>query len=277
MPRPTRLPHSSLLLLASISLALPATASALDPNTEDPRAIAQAVEDRDDGDRGKAKLTLTLKDSSGRSRTRKLSQRSMKFGGGTKTLMFFEAPADVRNTGLLSVDYDDGKKEDDQWLYLPSLHKSTRISTSDKSGSFMGTDITYADMTKKDPDNYDYKLLEKSVKVGGEECWLIESRPRTDKEKKETGYVKTHMWISKSKLMPVQVKAWVKEGKKLKYIKFSSFEQVDGIWVSRRMAVRTVRGKKVESETLFETNQVRFNQADVTETDFSERRLEKGI
>ena len=32
--------------------------------------------------------------------------------------MRFSAPADVKNTGLLSVDYDDGAKDDDQWLYL---------------------------------------------------------------------------------------------------------------------------------------------------------------
>ena len=61
--------------------------------------------------------------------------------------MIFESPSDVQNTGLLSVDYD-GAKDDDQWLYLPSLHKATRISSGDKSGSFMGTDFTYSDMTQ---------------------------------------------------------------------------------------------------------------------------------
>lgn len=263
--------------LAVCMLSLPPTALALDPNTTDARAIAKAVEERPTGDRGTAHVTLTLEDSSGRERVRKLRQQSKDFDGGTKTIMFFESPADVRNTGLLSIDYDDGKKEDDQWLYLPSLHKSTRISTSDKSGSFMGTDITYSDMTKKDPDEYDYELIEQSVKVGDEDCWVIEARPRTEKEKKETGYVKTQTWISKSKLMPVQVKAWVSEGKKLKYIKFSNIEKVDGIWIAKRMAVRTVRGKTVESQTLFEMTNVRFNQDSVTDDQFTERRLEKGL
>ena len=40
-------------------------------------------------------------------------------------------PGDVANTGLLSIDYDDGAKDDDQWLYLPSLKKTTRISSGD--------------------------------------------------------------------------------------------------------------------------------------------------
>jgi outer membrane lipoprotein-sorting protein len=277
-PRPTsRSPRHVATLAACLLWASAAPALALDPGTTDARKVAQAVEGRADGDKGTSRVTLTLKDNSGRERVRKLVQQSLDFAGGEKTLMFFEAPADVRNTGLLSIDYEDGKKEDDQWLYLPSLHKSTRISTSDKSGSFMGTDLTYSDMTRKDPDAYDYSMVEQSTRVGDDECWLIEARPRTDKEKKETGYLKTHTWVSKSKLLPVQVKAWVKEGKKLKYIKFTELAQVDGIWVAKRLVVRTVRGKTVESETVMELADVRFNQPSVTDAQFSERRLEQGL
>ena len=271
-------PKLSLRNALPLCVALSAsTALAVPPGETDPRKIAQAVEDRPTGDKGTAKITLTLTDSNGRKRERKLRQQTMDFTDGTKTIMFFESPADVRNTGLLSVDYDKAGKDDDQWLYLPSLHKSTRISTSDKSGSFMGTDITYADMTAKDPDAYDYKMLQQSVKVDGEDCWLIEARPRTDKEKKETGYLKTQTWISKSKLMPVQVKAWVIEGKKLKYIKFSDIAQIDGIWIFKKMAVRTMRNNKVESQTLFLMSDVKFNQPAVSDEQFTQRRLEQGI
>lgn len=272
-------PRAAGALMLCLATATPALA--LDPNTTDARAIAKAVEDRYDGDNSTSKVTLTLIDSSGRKRVRKTRNMSKNFDGGTKSLMFFESPADVRNTGLLSIDYDDGAKDDDQWLYLPSLHKSTRISTSDKSGSFMGTDITYSDMTKKDIEVYDYRIIEQSVQVDGEDCWVIESRPKTDKEKKETGYLKTHVWISKSKLMPLQMKAWVIEGKKLKYMKFSDFQQLpakDGkVWSAGRMEVRTMRGKNVESTTILTTDQLKFEDPSVTDDQFSERRLEKGI
>jgi hypothetical protein len=269
--------HPRALLLGSLTFGLTLTAHALDPNEKDPRKIAEAVENRPSGDRGTMLTTLTLEDASGRQRVRKLRQQALDFPGGTKTLMFFESPADVRNTGLLSIDYDDGHKDDDQWLYLPSQHKSTRISSADKSGSFMGTDITYADMTKKDIDDYDYSVIEQSVKVGDEDCWLIEARPRTEQEKRETGYLKTHTWISKSKLMPMQVKAWVIEGKKLKYMKFTELKQVDGIWVAGKLAVRTMRGDELESQTTMQMQEVKFNQPTVTEDQFSERRLEQGL
>lgn len=281
MLRTPQSPEVRTVALTLLCLAVASPALALDPNSTDARAIALAVQDRYDGDNSTSKVTLTLIDSSGRKRVRKTRQMSKEFADGTKSLMFFESPADVRNTGLLSVDYDDGGKDDDQWLYLPSLHKSTRISTSDKSGSFMGTDISYSDMTKKDIKVYDYKIVQQSVKIDGDDCWVIEARPKTDKEKKETGYLKTHTWISKSKLMAVQVKAWVIEGKKLKYIKFSDFKQLPAkngkVWTAGRMEVRTMRNKSVESTTVLTTDGLRFEDPSVTDDQFSERRLEQGI
>lgn len=113
--------------------------------------------------------------------------------------------------------------------------------------------------------------------VDGEACWVIESRPRTEKEKKETGYLKTQVWISKQKMMPLQVKSWVLEGKKLKFIKFADVRKIQGIWVGHTMTVRTMRGSEVESTTTFALQDVKFEQAGVTAEQFSERRLEQGL
>jgi hypothetical protein len=192
-------------------------------------------------------------------------------------LLLFESPADVRNTGVLTINYDGSDREDDQWLYLPSLKKSTRISSSGKAGAFMGSDISYADITERDSEVYEHKLLEQSTMVDGEECWLIESRPMTEKEKTETGYVKQHMWISKSKLMPLQGKAWVKKGRKLKYLKNTEFKKVDGIWVPFKMTVRTAKNGKVDSTTVLTFHDVKLKDAKVDEGEFTQRRLEQGL
>ena len=266
-----------LSLITSLSLLLGAEALAISPETTDAREIMAAVENRDIGDRATSRLSITITDKAGRERTRGVQSRSMEFEAGRKQLMLFESPADVRNAGLFSVDYDDGAKADDQWLYLPSLGKTTRISSADKSGSFMGTDLTYSDMTKRDPDVYDYTLVEASTQVGGEDCWLIESRPKTDKEKSETGYLKTHVWISKAKLIPIQVKAWVAEGKRLKYTQFKDVREVDGIWVAQQILVRTVRNGEPESSSALVFTEMKFNDESVVVDDFSERRLEQGL
>ena len=262
-------------LLAAL-LAFPALASAVPPTTQDPRAIVEAMESRDTGSSSTLKLGITIADKAGRDRTRSVQVRTMEFEGGTRQLILFEKPADLRNAGFLSIDYSDGAKADDQWLYLPSLGRTTRIASADKSGSFMGTDLTYADMTRKDPDAYTYKMLQQSVMVDGEDCWLIEATPRTEKEKKETGYAKSHLWVSKDKLLALQVKAWVIEGKRIKYTKLSDLKQVDGVWVAHKVVVRTMRGKELESVSTLVTSDMKLNAA-VKESDFTEQRLERGL
>ncbi len=271
---PTRL---GLAAAIAITLALPTVAAALAPETTDAKVIMQAVEDRATLDKVRVRIQMTITDKSGSTRSRVVQSRTMKFTGGTKQVLFFESPADVRNTAMLSVDWDDGAKDDDQWLWLPSLHKATRISGGDRSGAFMGSDFSYADMTKKDPKQYDYKIVKQSAKVRGEECWVIEARPRSDKEMKETGYVKSLVWVSKSKLLPVQMKTWVREGKKLKFMIAEELKQVGGVWIPHKMTMRTVQGREVQSTTVLSFVDYKANQADVKESDFTQRRLEQGL
>jgi len=264
-------------LIAVIALLIPGVAFGVSPETTDAKAIMDAVESQAKLDKIKSRIVMSITDKARRKRERAVRSMSMVFEGGTRQLMLFESPADVRNTGLLSVDYDDGAKDDDQWLYLPSLHKSTRISSGQKSGSFMGTDLSYSDMTKNDPAHFEYVVLKQSVKAGGEPCWVIESRPKTQKAKDETGYVKSHVWVSKSKLIPVQVKAWVREGRKLKFIKFGDVKQLGGIWVPHKIMAKTVRGKEVQSTTVIQITEQTINNADVVADKFTQRQLEAGL
>lgn len=274
-------PPLGLLAIAAALLLLGGSASPalaqVAPDSTDAKAIMKAVEESVEGDKVKSRITMTITDRAGRTRTRVVKSRSLLFEGGAKQIMVFESPADVQGTGLLSVDYDDGAKNDDQWLYLPSLHKSTRISSSGRSGSFMGTDFSYSDMTQADPSHYDYKILVPSVKVEGEDCWQIEARPITDKAKTETGYLKSQIWVSKAKLKPLQIKSWVRAGKKLKYITFKDYKKVGGIWAPHKLTARTKRGKTIQSTTVISFSELSYGNAEVTDEIFSQRQLEKGL
>ena len=274
----------AVLILAIIGLLGTSVAHAEStPNVDpaNPRSIMDAVKAQATGDKVISQMEMTITDKDGRKRTRTVESRALDFPEGTKQIMVFQTPADIKGTGLLSIDYEDGAKDDDQWLYLPSLHKSTRISSGDKSGSFMGTDLSYADMTESDPAHYKYTMLKESTKVKldgqAEECWLIESRPITEKAKKETGYVKSFVWVSKEKMMPIQIKAMIRKGKKTKYIKFRGVKKVDGLWTAHAIIAMTKRGKKVESTTQLIFHKMSYNNANVVPNDFSLERLEQGL
>ncbi|MGM0578453.1 MAG: outer membrane lipoprotein-sorting protein [Myxococcota bacterium] len=268
----------STLAAALVTLAAgPAAAADVSPDETDPRTIMDAVDDRPTGDRSLGRMKMVIIDANGSKRVRLVRTRSMEFDESTRQLLLFESPADVRNTGLLTIDWDEGDKSDDQWLYLPSLRKSTRISSGEKSGSFMGSDLTFHDMTRRATDQYDYEMLKQSARVKGEPAWLIGVRPRTDRAKEESGYVKSKVWISKSKLVPLQAKHWVREGRKLKYMKFQKYRKVDGILVAHEISARTVQGDEVLSTTILTLSDLSFDNEEVSEADFTQRRLEQGL
>jgi len=189
--------------------------------------------------------------------------------------MFFLAPADVKDTGFLTFDYDDDSRDDDQWLYLPALKKTKRIAAGDKSGSFMGSDFSYADLTERPLDLYEYELLQHS-EVRGVPVWVIQAVPRTEEEVDETGYTKTVSFVRKDNYVVIRTKSWVKKGNRHKYFDVKKLEQIDGIWTATEMHMATKKGKKVLHRTVLKNSSVKFNQ-DLGEDLFSIRRLEKGL
>jgi outer membrane lipoprotein-sorting protein len=239
------------------------------------RQIMEQVDARDDGDNQVSDMEMILIDKNEKKRVRKIRAFSKDKGDDTLRLMFFIEPADVEDTAFLTYDYDQSDKDDDQWIYLPALRKTKRIATSDKSGSFMGSDFTYSDMTKRDLDDYDYTLL-KEVKVGDADAWLIQAVPRTKEVIDRTGYTKSVLYVRKDNFMVIRGVHWVKKGNRLKYMDVKKLIVIDGIWVATEMHMTTKQGKSTRHKTIMTFANVRFNQ-DLKEDFFSIRRMEKGL
>ena len=153
-------PGSRAAALAALVLA--AVPAAAEPPTG--REIMERVDARDDGDNSDVQdLEMVLIDKRGASSAcASCARYGRDVGEDKQSIMFFLSPADVEDTGFLTYDYDDPARDDDQWLYLPALTKTKRIASSDKSGSFMGSDFSYADMTERPLDHYDYTLMKEA-------------------------------------------------------------------------------------------------------------------
>lgn len=259
------------LLLVAIALnAAPASAGELTA-----REIMEKADARDDGDNMIANMEMVLIDKKGQERVRKIKTFSKDKGKDTLKLMFFMEPADVKDTGFLTYDYYSGERDDDQWLYLPELHKTKRIASSDKSSAFMGSDFSYADMTRRVLDEWKYKLL-KEAEVRDHKVWLIEAMPANKTIEDRYGYTKSVLFVRQDLFMVVRAVHWVKEGKKLKYLDIKKLEQIDGIWVGTEIHMKTNKGKQTTHRSVFKWHNIKFNQ-DLDEKLFTVRRLEKGI
>ena len=258
-------------IIISAAIMLPEKAFALSG-----REIMEKVNDRDVGNRSISEMEMILIDKKGNKRVRKLKSYGLEQGKNSKSLMFFITPADVKNTGFLTYDYDESGKEDDQWLFLPALRKTKRIAAGDKSGSFMGSDLNYSDMSSPDLDLYDYTLM-KETEVKGNKVWQIKSVPKTKAEAEKSGYSKSVVFIRQDNYVMIRGVHWVYKKKRNKYLDVRKLEKIDGIWISTEMHVTTKSGKKTLHKTILKQNNIKFNQVEVNEDLFTIRRLEKGL
>jgi hypothetical protein len=261
------------LFLGSLTLASPAAAEELSG-----RQIMDRVDARDTGDDGISDMEMILIDKRGQQRVRKIRTFSKKYGEGGEDdygIMFFLSPADVKDTGFLTYDYDDADKDDDQWLFLPALKKTKRIAAGDKSGSFMGSDFSYADMSDRPLDRYDFTLM-KETEVEGHKVWQVEAIPKTEKEIDETGYTRRISFVRQDNFVVIQSLGFLKKGKRLRYFKVNSLEIIDDIWVPTEMQMTTKKGKTTLHKTVLKNSNIKFGQ-DLSEAYFTVRQLEKGL
>jgi hypothetical protein len=260
-----------LALAMGVAALLEGTAAAAPSGRE----IMERVDARDTGDNAVQDLEMVLIDKRGSERVRSLRSFRRDVGEDTQSILFFLSPADVRETGFLTYDYDGIDRDDDQWLYLPALKKTKRIASGDKSGSFMGSDFSYADMTDRELEFYDYELLQED-EVDGHPVWIVQAIPNEEKEIEETGYTRSIFFVRKDNDVVIRAKSWVKKGERNKYMEVKQLDRIDGIWVPTEIHMTTKKGSATLHKTVLKASHVRFNQS-IGADEFTVRRLEKGL
>ena len=238
------------------------------------REIMQRVNDRDDGDNATADLEMLLIDKYGNERRREIRSYSKDYGDDTHQIIFFLSPADVKDTGFLTYDYDGVEQDDDQWLYLPALKKTKRIASTDQSGSFLGSDFAYADLTRRPLDRYDFELM-KETEVRGAKAWQILATPKVPAEIERTGYTKSVVFVLQDNYVVVRAASWLDKGNKVKYLDVKQLEKIDGIWVAVETEMATKRGRETLHKTVLRTAKIAFDQGH-DDAVFTTRQLEKG-
>ena len=121
----------------------------------------------------------------------------------------FDSPESVRGTVLLTHAHK--AAEDDLWLFLPAAKRVRRISAGGKSGSFMGSEFTYEDLTPFVLSKYSYTRMADET-VDGKPCYQVERRPRTE----GSGYTRQLLWLDKEHLAPVKIEYYDRKNDLLK-------------------------------------------------------------
>ncbi len=182
---------------------------------------------------------------------------------GDKSLSVFSWPADVNGTKLLTWTHK--KRDDDQWLYLPALKRIKRISSRNKSGSFMGSEFAYEDLASQEVEKYRYRFL-KEEKFKDRDCWKMERFPVD----KRSGYKRQVVWSDKGYMNPVKIEYFDRKNELLKHALFKGYKKYGKYWRFGEIEMSNVQTKK-RSVLRWENRKLG---AEVDEEDFTADALE---
>ena len=230
--------------------------------------VIQNVYDRPEGNDMESELTMSLINSRGDKRVREIKQFSKDMGDVEKKIMFFQAPADVRNTSFMNWSYDEEGKDDDQWIYLPALKKTKRISSDSKSDSFMGSDFTYDDLGDRHPTSDNHKILREET-LNGEECYVVESLPKDE----EYMYSKTITWVIKDKWIGLKKDFYDEDGEMLKTLTVKKYDKIKGYWIQSESEMINIQKNHTTHMNL---SDIKIDTG-ISNNKFTERMMKRGI
>lgn len=203
-------------------------------------------------------------------------------GFAYKDLVIFTGPTAVKGLATLTWTYIDPDRDQDQWLWLPSLKKIRKISVAQSDDSFMGSEFTVEEITTRRFEDETYQLLKEEKFKGftsefnkktyhqGTDCFIIEAKPK----RSPWYYSKRIVWIDKNTGGDIFHEIYDPNGKLYKAA-FKNYEikNVNG----RDYATQTyleVKNLRNGYKTVIEMKDIKFDQG-LSEDEFTEKALSR--
>lgn len=169
----------------------------------------------------RAKMIISAKDGS--TTERLVDQYSSYVGGRTRTVVIFQKPPSVAGTRFLTI--ENPGKDDDRWIFLPSLGKIRRISGGEGSNSFVGTDFSYDDISSTDRKvDLDNHTLLKQEDYQGKTCYVIQSIPKDAAYQ----YSKMISWIDIKTLVAYKLELYDHQDRLVKVMEVQDLKDIQG-------------------------------------------------
>ncbi|PDH43917.1 MAG: outer membrane lipoprotein-sorting protein [Flavobacteriales bacterium MED-G15] len=250
-------------IIFSLFLTLPLLLSAQTDEEKGAQIVAAAIE----ADRGfgssTVDLKMVLKNKNGQISERTLSNKTLELDeDGDKSMIVFTSPKDIKGTSTLTFTHKVGA--DDQWLFLPSIQRTKRISSSNKSGPFVGSEFAYEDLSSVELEKNTYKFLKQEG-----DLLYVEQDPVDPK----SGYKKRIAVYNKAKDYRLEeIEFYDRKGALLKTLTYTDYKLYkDKFWRANKFEMVNHQSKK---ETLLFFNNYNF-EVNLKEGDFTEIALRR--
>ncbi len=259
---------NALLLFLIMPLLLPQNAASAETPEEKGLAIAMEADRQDNGFNDyTSDMLMILKNKHGKESNRKIRINALEVeNDGDKSLTIFDNPRDVKGTAFLNYTHKIG--DDDQWLYMPALKRVKRISSRNKSGSFMGSEFSYEDISSQEVEKYTYQWI-RDEEYEGQQCFVVNFYPV---DKKNSGYTRQLNWIDKKEYRPLKTEFFDKKKSHLKTLTFSGYRiYLDKYWRADKLHMINHQNGK---STILEFSSYKFRTG-LKATDFNKNSLKR--
>lgn len=260
--------YTTIVAIAAIGLSTAVDAKQMDGNTSNKGLwIAQQVDTYDSGFINQTATTnMILTNKHGQVSKRTMRIRILEVhGDGDKSLTVFDTPRDVKGTAFLSFSHATGS--DDQWIYLPALKRVKRISASNKSGPFMGSEFSYEDLSSQEVDKYTYKYLRKET-VAGVNGHVVVRFPVDS----NSGYSKQIVWVDEAHWRVHKIEFYDRKTELLKTLVYNTYQRYPNKkWRADEMLMTNHQSGK---KTALQWREIKFGQA-ISERDFNKTSLKR--
>ena len=182
-----------------------------------------------------SKNSMEIIKKNGKKRILKLLNKSK--DNSKKQMLWFLEPKDDYGFAFLKIETNG--QPDYMTMWLPGFKKHRRIQSQNKSDSFLGSDLSYEDMTNRDTDEYDFTILDDNVlckKDAKEKCYILSSKPKDQ----HSEYSEHKTWVSKDSFLAVKEESFDKKNQKLKY-KEIEYKLIDNFYIMNFLSVKNVQ------------------------------------
>ncbi len=189
-------------------------------------------------------IKMKLINSKGKIRTNKMISKSI--DKNRKQIIWFLEPKDDRGVAFLKI--EEKGKEDQMRMWLPAFKKVRRISSKKKGDSFMGSDLSYEDLSSRDINDYTYKRLKDDL-INNIDCFVLEILP---KQELKSSYLKHVLWVDKSNMTIIKEKSYDQIGE-LKKNKLFSYQIINDYYIVKQILVQDIKKKHTTEVTFSNT------------------------
>jgi len=199
---------------------------------------------------GRAKVSMKITDKKGQVREREfiILRKDIQEGGDQKYYVYFLKPADVRKMVYLVHKRSDLNKDDDRWLYMPSLDLVKRVAASDKRTSFVGSDFLYEDVSGRSLLEDTHELIQTT-----DTLYIVKNVPKNP-DSVEFGYY--NVSIDRKTFIPMKMEYYDKNNKLYRVIESVKLEKIQNFPTVVKSVVSDLR---TQSKTEMEFSDVKYD------------------